>query len=46
MCFKEDYQNTRANVKGQPFAIISNQYDFLNSVIPKTTRDLSRFYDD
>ena len=38
-CFKEDRPQTRAKVKGQPMAIRAERSPFLNSFVPRTTRD-------
>ena len=39
-CFKEDRPQTGAKVKGQPLAIRAERTPFLNSFVPRTTRDL------
>lgn len=39
-CFKDDRPQTRAKSKGQPLAISTSRDTFLNSFIPRTTRDL------
>ena len=39
-CFKEDRPQTRAKVRGQPLAIRAERTPFLDSFVPRTTRDL------
>ena len=39
-CFKEDRPQTRGKVRGQPLAIHAERTPFLNSFVPRTTRDL------